>query len=278
MTAPRRSSLQRSLTAVALVLTSLFAAACSGRAEPATAVLASGLSPAHCVAALDAGTAPDAAVCPAFLMTAITNARAVCRDVGGTLAGAAEGAVWTLDVDRDGAPEFVYEEEGNVTCEGAFSVFSCGSLGCPKLVYANRGGEWREIAGIFFAYAPEHIAVLDAAPGTPAPLRVGCAAPDSCAEHWLFEWNGARYERTHLDVRGFDVDLVATVNGLYPLAAATDVRETPEAGAASVGRYEAGTEVAVVGTATTTTGEHFYVSPCNACESGFVPRTALVLP
>ncbi len=251
-------------------------AACSGHAEPTAATLAAGLSPAHCVAAIEAQTPPDAARCPSFLFTAVNEARNVCREVGGTLVGADGSAVWTLDVNRDAAAEFVYEHDGNVFCEGAYSVFSCGSLGCPKSVYENRGGAWQEIAGIFFAYEPAQLVVLDAAPGDYAPLRVGCAAAEPCAEQWFFDWNGSSYERTRVAVRGFDVDLVETINGLYPLATAIDIRATPEPGAASVGRYEAGTDVAIVGTAATR--EHYYVSACNACDRGFVPRAAVVLP
>jgi hypothetical protein len=251
-------------------------AACSGHAEPTAATLAAGLSPAHCVAAIEAQTPPDTARCPGFLFTAVNEARDVCRAVDGTLVGADDAAVWTLDVNRDGAAEFVYEHEGNVACEGAYSVFSCGSLGCPKSVYENRNGAWQEIAGIFFAYEPEQLVVLDAAAGDYAALRVGCTGNEPCSQLWFFDWNGSSYERTRVAVRGFDVDLIDTINGLYPLAAAIDVRATPAPDAASVGRYEAGTHVAIVGTATTR--EHYYVSPCNACESGFVPLAAVVLP
>jgi hypothetical protein len=263
------------LTLAALGAAALLAA-CSGRAEPTAATLAAGLSPAHCVAAIEAQTPPDAARCPGFLFAAVSEARTTCQSVDGTLVGADEAAVWTLDANRDGVAEFVYEHDGNVTCEGAYSVFSCGSLGCPKGVYENRNGTWREIAGIFFAHEPAQLVVLEAEPGSYAPLRVGCAGAEPCTELWFFDWNGSTYERTRVAVRGFDVDLVDTINGLYPLAAAIDILATPAPGATSVGRYEAGTHVAIIGTAATR--EHYYVSPCNACESGFVPRSAVVLP
>jgi hypothetical protein len=37
--------------------------------------------------------------------------------------------------------------------------------------------------------------------------------------------------------------------------------------------YDANTEVAIVGTAEQ--ADYYYVSPCNACESGFVPKSAI---
>lgn len=260
--------------AAALALAA-FLAACSARTEPTTATLATGLSPAQCVAALEAETTPDAATCPAFLFAAIADARMQCTDVGGRLVGSDDSYVWTLDIDRDGTAEFVYENDGNVACEGAYGVFSCGSLGCAKTLYAYRDGDWRDIAGLFFAYEPEQLTVLDAPPGTPASLVVGCSPAEPCTERWLYEWQGNEYERTRVDVRGFEVDLVDTVNGLYALAAATEIRATPEDSAPSVGRYDADTYVAVIGTAVTR--EHYYVSPCRACESGFVPRSAVIL-
>jgi hypothetical protein len=57
--------------------------------------------------------------------------------------------------------------------------------------------------------------------------------------------------------------------------AATVVRAAPEAGALEVGRYDAGTELAIIGTLEG--GDYYYVSPCNACESGFVPKAAVAV-
>jgi len=44
-------------------------------------------------------------------------------------------------------------------------------------------------------------------------------------------------------------------------------------GASVINRYDAGTEVAIVGTAYG--AGYYYVSPCNACESGLVPKSAV---
>ena len=55
--------------------------------------------------------------------------------------------------------------------------------------------------------------------------------------------------------------------------AATTVLAAPSAGARDVGQYDAGIEVAIIGTAER--ADYYYVSPCNACESGFVPKSAV---
>ena len=56
------------------------------------------------------------------------------------------------------------------------------------------------------------------------------------------------------------------------LVATTEVKATPTAQGESVGHYEAGRDVAVIGKAA---GGFYYVSPCNACPSGFVPASAV---
>jgi hypothetical protein len=54
------------------------------------------------------------------------------------------------------------------------------------------------------------------------------------------------------------------------------LRTEPSARSAELGSYEAGTEIAILGTAAG--GDYFYVSPCNACGNGFAPRAALKIP
>jgi len=84
------------------------------------------------------------------------------------------------------------------------------------------------------------------------------------------------YEATRVDVRGTRVDVAGSIRGLYELSAATTLRAQPSSRAAEMGHYDAGTEVAILGTAAG--GDYFYVSPCNACDSGFAPRAALKIP
>ena len=83
------------------------------------------------------------------------------------------------------------------------------------------------------------------------------------------------YEATRIDVRGTRVDVAGSIRGLYELSAATTLElslrhEQPR------WALRSGTEVAILGTAAG--GDYFYVSPCNACDSGFAPRAALKIP
>lgn len=234
-------------------------------------MLSTSLSPAACVTAIESGAALPAATCPGFLFDAVADARNVCREAGGKLVAATPPNVWQIDVNHDGVLEFVFDNDGIVVCEGAWSVFSCGSLGCPKALVQQRNGVWQTIAGLNAA-VPEEIEVLDGAGGY-GTLRI-CHEP--CVERWFYDWNGSAYDATRVEVRGFSVDLVATIHGLHALLETTEVLATPDVGAASVGRYDAGTDVVIIGTATTTA--HYYVSPCNACESGFVAKAALRIP
>ena len=244
--------------------------ACSAPGQPRHPTLATGLSPASCVVALAGGTPPDASRCPSFLLRAVAEARAMCTEAGGKLEGAEQAEVWQLDVDDDGRNEVAFEPNGNVTCVDAYSLFECGSLGCPKTLYAEHDGAWEPIADLF-AYGAEGVDITGQRAGGHRTLRA-CSEGPPCVEFWYYEWLGTRYDRTHLDVRGFAVDFANTAHGLHSLVAATDVKAVPTAQAESVGHYDAGTDVAVIGTAA---GGYYYVSPCNACPSGFVPTSAV---
>jgi hypothetical protein len=219
------------------------------------------------------GVVRDDAQCPAFLIDALKQARQTCADAGGTLAATATSDVWSIDVNADGVPEYVFEYDGNVSCEGAWSVFDCGSLGCAKGLYQKRDGAWQAIAEIW-ADAPESIEVLDT-PSGPGnhDLRVGCAGADPCNEYWYFQWTGKQYERTYLEARGHRVDFDDSIHGLYGLVGETDVLASPDTDGAAIGHYGADREVEIVGTAADT--DYYYVSPCNACDSGFVPKAAV---
>ncbi len=246
----------------------------SGEAQPARATLMTSVSPAHCVQALSAGTGTDLIRCPTPLRTAVAEATAVCRDTGGTLSGTPEGNVWSLDVNGDGRQELAFDLDGNVQCEGAYSVFSCGSLGCPKSLYELRDGQWTVIASIFVG-VPEEL-TLDSAAAEDGHRTLQVCSKENCTERWFYEWLGTTYEATRLEVRGARVDVAESIHGLYPLTAAANLRAAPTANSADLGHYEAGTDVAIVGTVDG--GDYYYVSPCNACDSGFVPRAAVAVP
>lgn len=238
------------------------------RATPLT-----GVSPAHCVATLERREAPDPLRCPSALRTAIAEAQLTCREAGGTLTGAAEGDVWAIDVNGDGRSELAFELDGNVTCTDAWSIFACGSLGCPKTLYELRGGAWT-VVGSIAAQWPAQV-TLGTARSADGHRSLEVCPRDNCPERWIYEWQNERYDTTRGEVRGTRIDIAGSVTGLHTLAAATTVRATPRANAMDVGSYDAGTDVAIIGTAEG--GDWYYVSPCNACENGFVPRAAVAV-
>jgi hypothetical protein len=245
--------------------------ACGGEAQPRRAAPLSGISPAHCVESIVRGVAADPVRCPAPLRVELESARGVCREAGGTLEGLPEGDVWGIDVNGDGRQEIAFELEGNVGCEGAASVFSCGSLGCGRALYELRDGKWQTI-GALSALAPEHVELTDPVSADGYATLAICAQ-DPCVERWFQEWRDGSYQRTRVEVRGVRVAFAEHSGELRPLLAATAVLAAPGAAAAEVGRYEAGFDVAIIGTAET--ADYYYVSPCNACESGFVPTSAV---
>jgi hypothetical protein len=247
--------------------------ACDRDAQPVRATLLTGASPAHCVDALEHGATADPLRCPAALRQAVAEAQSTCRDVGGKLSGADEGNVWGIDVNGDGRQEPAVELESNVVCRDVSSLFSCGSLGCPKALYELRDGTWTVIGGIWAA-APEQVELATRGNDDHRALQV--CSEDDCRERWIYEWLGTTYEATRVEVRGAGVDMADSIHGLYPLAAAATLRAAPIEDAPEVGRYAAGTEVEIIGTAEG--GEYYYVSPCNACESGFVQRSAVAVP
>lgn len=262
--------MQRSL--IPLLLCAAFGAA-DGDAQPARAAALTSVSPAHCVEALERREEPDPLRCPTALRAAVAEAATTCRQAGGMLEGAGEGNVWALDVDDDGRNELAFELDGNVSCVGAWSVFSCGSLGCPKSIYELRDGEWA-VVGSIYAAVPQHVSL--AARGADGHRALEICSDDDCTERSTYEWGGASYDATSLEVRGTRVAIADSIRGLHSLTTDVTLRASPDSTSPDVGRYEAGTEVAIIGTVEG--GDHYYVSPCNACESGFVPRTAVAVP
>jgi hypothetical protein len=213
------------------------------------------ISIAHCLDVIDTNVARDAARCPEFLIAPLAEAKQTCIDVGGELKAGPTSDVWSLDADGDGQPEYAFELANNAYCDGAASVFDCGSLGCAKTLYRGTTP-----IGQISAMSPELIEVVS------GELRIHCEPP--CVQTSVLQWKNDRYTLTHMDVRGHRVEVESSPHGLFGLMKAVDLLVEPRAGAASAGHYEAGTDVAVIGTS----GDYYYVSPCNACESGFVAK------
>lgn len=255
------------------LLVAVLCAAKSNAQAPERATRLPSISPAHCVATLDRREQADALRCPTALRNAIIEARDVCRDAGGKLAGLPEGDVWAIDVNGDGRSELAFDLESNVSCTDAWSVFSCGSLGCPRALYELRAGAWSVVGGISAA-SPEQLS-LGADRSADGHRALEVCSQDRCAERWTYDWQGKSYEVTHADVRGARVEIAGSAQGLHALNAATPVRATPRANGEEVGRYDAGTEVVIIGTVEG--GDWYYVSPCNACKSGFAPKSAVAV-
>ncbi len=237
----------------------------SGAIEP-------GVAPVRTDGFVLTGCLESAGSCPAFLAESMRYAQTLCREIGSELEMAQTASIWSLDVNHDGVAEYLFEIGENVYCRDAASLFSCGSLGCPRSLVQRVGesDDWRIIGGIYVE-PPEVLAVLPS-----GVLRAGCPDAPDCAEYWFYEWMGDYYAQSYLEVRGHRVEFAESVHGLHALAAATELLAEPTPGAATVGRYDAATEVAIVGTSPD--GAYYYVSPCNACESGFVRRESIARP
>src|SRR5262249_26325393 len=151
-----------------------------------------------------------------------------CSEAGGTLRAASPANVWAVDVNGDGRQELSFEYAGNVYCEGVPSLFDCGSLGCPKLLYEEQAGARRIIAPDIYADSMQSVTVLAPAAGQHyGTLRVGCGGETVCPEYWIHAWTGTSYERDRVEVRGFPVDFAQSVHGLHGLRGATTVLATP---------------------------------------------------
>lgn len=224
-----------------------------------------------CLAVVD-GTRPDNGPgCPGFVTAALQEMIATCTSVGGRLQPIERAPLQSLDVNGDGRLEFLFDATQSYYCDGAASVFSCGSLGCPVALVAADGSQWRAI-GALSARAATATEVLAPAPGqTYGTLRGGCAGVTPCDTWTYYDWTGTGYEATMIEARGHRVDIAP--GGLWTLVEETAVLAEPVPGAAILERYAAGTSVVRIGDARD--APYVYVSPCNACDSGFVAPAAL---
>jgi hypothetical protein len=242
-------------------------------AAAASAAAVSGVDMNHCLRIANKQARPDEARCPGFIVSALAEARTTCRDAGGKLVVAPQTVLWAIDVNADGQSEYLVDYTQNVGCEGAASVFSCGSLGCGLSLFARSGGQWKIIGNL-----PDWPAAIETVPdasGGFADLRVGCGEAN-CAEIQHYRWSGRDYALAGYEVRGHAVDIPASAGQLWTLTRDVAVLAEPKRGAKVLRRYKARTEVTemvILGKARA--APYLYVSPCNACESGFVEQTLL---
>lgn len=272
-----------------LLVCCLLLAACGGGPDKAGSAESSGETPAAVseqaavaavfkrnanIAACLAEENPEAeaaiSACPTYVLQSLDYMLSECRAVGGTLQAMTEAGFWSLDVDADAKPEVLVDLTQNFTCYGAPAVFSCGSLGCPYFLYAQRGDAWVELGAVNADDAPG-LEVVGGTAGTPATLRGGCVGERPCSELTYYNWKGNAYDRSWIDYRGHIVDIVP--NTLATLARDTPVVTAPSKDGQEIDKYPAGTAVVVIGTARA--APYKYVSPCNACRRGFVNAEAL---
>ena len=156
------------------------------------------ISPAHCVATLERGVPADPLRCPSALREAVVEAKDMCRQAGGTLAGAADGNVWAIDVNDDGRNELAFSLADNVSCTGVPTMFSCGTLRCPKSLYELRDGAWK-VVGKFSAETPEQV-TLGAATADGHHSLVVCSQ-DRCTQKVTHLYGGGGYYLAETETR-----------------------------------------------------------------------------
>ena len=245
-------------------------AAVAGMQAGAPAVKTKRLDIASCFAEDIADEEANSSRCPSFALLALDYMNTECSAVGGKLKPLAESIAWSLDVDGDASAEMLVDLSENIDCDGAPGVFSCGSLGCPYILYKRREDTWIELGAINADDAPG-IEVLPTAEGTYATLRGGCGGQQPCSEYTYYEWNGSAYERTWIAFKGHPVDFAP--GGLMRLTQDSAVIDAPGKRGQVLDEYPVGTTLVVIGQARD--APYTFVSPCNACPRGFV-ETALL--
>ena len=212
--------------------------------------------------------------CPGFISASLVDTIATCAEVGGELVPLPQPSVQALDVNGDGLSEFLYDVTENYYCDGAPSILSCGSRGCPVLLAEQRDGAWHTI-GYFNPIDAVAVEVLAPEPGSAyGVLRGGCVGQRPCDELTHYSRDGSTYAAAMIEAGQNWVDVAP--GGLWTLVADTPVLAAPSPGAAVLAEFPAGTDVVVMGDARGAPWK--YVSPCNACKSGFVPAEAMRKP
>jgi hypothetical protein len=225
-----------------------------------------------CLGSARGGSALSEQNCPGYISASLPDMISTCEQVGGTLVANAQPALQSLDVNGDAKPEILIDLAENYLCDGAASVFSCGSLGCATTLFERRNGSWSAIGFLNALDAPA-AEVLASQPGsTYGTLRGGCSGERPCDELTYYQWDGNSYQPTLIEVRGHWVD--RKNEGFWTLTRDMPLLESPAADAAILDHYPKGTEVIVIGRSRDT--PYLYVSPCNACSNGFIDRAHLV--
>ncbi len=235
-----------------------------------TAVLKKDIDLAGCLTE-ESEDSETAGSCPTYILQSLDYMIQECSRAGGSLEPLPESAAWSLDVNGDGNAEILLDLTQNFTCQGAPSVFSCGSTGCPYFLYTQAGDDWDELGAINADDAPAIEVLASKAKDIPATLRGGCTGQRPCSELTQYTWNGNAYDRSLIEFRGRKVDVAP--GGLWTMTKDSKVLAAPAPNATVLDEYPAGTTVVVIGNARA--GGYKFVSPCNACRRGFVDSEAL---
>jgi hypothetical protein len=235
-----------------------------------TAVLKKDIDLSGCLTEESEDTA-TAGNCPTYILQSLDYMIQECGRVGGELQALPESAAWSLDVSGDGQPEVLLDLTQNFTCQGAPTVFSCGSLGCPYFLYTQDGDDWNELGAINADDAPGIEVLASKAKDIPGTLRGGCTGQRPCSELTEYTWNGNAYDRSLILFNGNKVDVAP--GGLWTLTRNAAVLTAPAKDGTVLDQYPAGTTVVVIGAARS--APYKFVSPCNACRRGFVEAEAL---
>jgi hypothetical protein len=91
------------------------------RAQPVTSI-----DLAHCVAVASQKARPDETRCPGFIGAAVASGMQTCGEAGGKLVPHATPAVWSVDVNGDGKPEYLFELSANVECDEVVVIGRAG--------------------------------------------------------------------------------------------------------------------------------------------------------
>lgn len=256
-------------------------AACGTRPEPTASPPSVVAAQATAFTNLDLGACLSIArktreasesVCPAFVIAGLVEMAAACTEAGGRLEPGQRPAVTALDVNGDGMAELLYNGAENYRCDTAPSLFDCGSLGCPVSLYERQSGGW-SLIGMFSANDAPRLEALAPEPGARyGTLRGGCAGDRPCEELTYYRWDDRAYAAALIEARGHAVD-IANGGGLWTLVRDATVLAAPAPDASVLERYPMGTDVVLLGDSRD--ARYRYVSPCNACRSGFIEATAL---
>jgi hypothetical protein len=260
---------------LAVFLVAVFLAACRPAPSPVSVVSRANsyatVDPGVCLRIARGNLSASESLCLGFISQSLVETISTCAQVGGKLVPLQPPSLQSVDVNGDGQFEFLYDVTENFQCDGAPSVFSCGSLGCPVPLFEKRNGAWIAI-GFLSTGDAAAIEVLMPEPGLRyGTLRGGCAGDRPCEEWTYYRWNGSAYQRTMIEVRGHWVDVAP--DGLWTLVREVPVLASPAPDARVLERYPVDSEVVVIGDARGT--PYKYVSPCNSCKNGFIDPAAL---